>query len=71
MSRRQGGRAARASVVRLRRSPFDARGFSLLELSIVVFIVSVLALLAVPVLKRVTLESRAAAVAIAFRQDLI
>lgn len=44
------------------RRSFDCRGFTLLELSIVVFIVSVLAMLAVPVLKRTILESRATAV---------
>lgn len=50
---------------RLRLSPRGSTeaGFTLLELSIVVFIISVLAALAVPALKQVMLESRSTAVA--------
>jgi prepilin-type N-terminal cleavage/methylation domain-containing protein len=40
-----------------------ARGFSLLELSVVIFIISVIAAFAVPALKQTLLESRARAVA--------
>jgi prepilin-type N-terminal cleavage/methylation domain-containing protein len=52
-----------ASVPRRRRCRAGEAGFTLLELSIVVFLISVLAAIAVPALKKVQLEARSSAVA--------
>lgn len=47
---------------RRRRPARTARGFTLLELSIVLFIISVVAALAIPAVKQASLEARAGAV---------
>ena len=55
-----------APAIRAARAParvFGKAGFTLLELSIVVFIISVVAALAVPALKQVNLEARSSATA--------
>jgi prepilin-type N-terminal cleavage/methylation domain-containing protein len=58
-SRREPPAAARRRLSRARRR---TAGFSLIELAVVVFIISVIAALGVPAFKRITLSTRSAAV---------
>ena len=57
-------RTCRAALRRpRRRSPKDVAGFSLVELSVVIFIISVVAALAVPAFKTINIEARSSTVA--------